>query len=164
MAKFFRLWILMAAGDTRVADLVDSTVHHEMDSTVRSHRFCKSVYSPVIEQLVLEEEPASQSTRWICSTWQWKWFSDSWPHSVKILHTDHMVLYYTKELCRPLSGVCHIPGRRRKGKGLVEPFRCNYYCGPTKDPALIRDPAFIFVIMLFSPATKPDQMFIQDRL
>ena len=32
----------MAAGDTRAADPVD-TVHHEMDSTVRSHRFYKSV-------------------------------------------------------------------------------------------------------------------------
>ena len=27
----------------------------------------------------------------------------------------------------------------------------NYYCGPTKDLALIRDPAFISVIMLFPP-------------
>ena len=61
-----------------------------------------------------------------------------------------MVLYYTKGLCRPLSGVYHITGKRRKGKGLVGPFRLyDYYCGPTKDPA------FIFVIMLlFPPATK----------
>ena len=32
----------MAAGDTHAADSVD-TVHHEMDSAVRSHRFDKSV-------------------------------------------------------------------------------------------------------------------------
>ena len=32
----------MAAGDTRAADAVD-TVHHEMDSAVRNHRFYKSV-------------------------------------------------------------------------------------------------------------------------
>ena len=32
----------MAAGDTRATDLVD-TVHHEMDSKVRSCRFYKSV-------------------------------------------------------------------------------------------------------------------------
>ena len=38
----------------------------------------------------------------------------------------------------------------------------NYYCGPTKDSALIRDPASIFVIMLFPPATKQDQAFIRD--
>ena len=31
----------MAAGDTRVADPVD-TVHHEMDSTIRSHHVYKS--------------------------------------------------------------------------------------------------------------------------
>ena len=52
----------MAAGDTCAEDLVD-TVHHEMDSGVHSHYFYKSVYSPVIgEQLVLEKEPAHQST------------------------------------------------------------------------------------------------------
>ena len=67
--------------------------------------------------------------------------------------SDHEVLYYMKGLCRLLSGV-HITGRRRKRKGLVGLFRYNYYCGPMKDPALIRDPAFIFVIMLFPPATK----------
>ena len=51
----------MAAGDTRAADPV-GTVHHEIDSTVRSHRFYKSVKSPVLgKQLVLEKEPASQS-------------------------------------------------------------------------------------------------------
>ena len=49
----------MAAGNTCATDPVD-TVHHEMDSTVRSHRFYKSVWSPVIgEQLILEKGPAS---------------------------------------------------------------------------------------------------------
>ena len=43
-----------------------------------------------------------------------------------------------------------------KGKGLKVPYKYNYYRGPTKDPALIRDPPFIFVVMLFPPATKPD--------
>ena len=47
----------MAAGDTRAADPVD-TVHHEMDSLVCSHRFYKSVQLPVLEQLILEKEPA----------------------------------------------------------------------------------------------------------
>ena len=52
----------MEAGDTRAADLVD-TVHHEMDSTVRGHHFYKSVQLPVIaEQLILEKEPAGQTT------------------------------------------------------------------------------------------------------
>ena len=61
----------------------------------------------------------------------------SWPYSVEILFiADHAVLYYTKGLYCPLSGVYHITGRR-KGKGLVGPFRYDYYCGTTKDPALI---------------------------
>ena len=48
----------MATSDTRAADLVD-TVHHKMDSVINSHRFYKSVQSPVTgEQLVLEKEPA----------------------------------------------------------------------------------------------------------
>ena len=53
----------MAAGDTHVADLVD-IVHHEIDSAVHSHHVYKSMWSPVIgEQLILEKEPAGQSTR-----------------------------------------------------------------------------------------------------
>ena len=71
-----------------------------------------------------------------------------------------MVLYYTKGLCCPLSGVCHITGRRRKG--LEVPCKYNYYGGPTTDPALIRDSAFILDIMLFPQATKQDQAFIRD--
>ena len=78
------------------------------------------------------------------------------PSKLYLPGTDHVVLCYTKGLCRPLSGVYHITGRRRK-KRLS---RYNYYFGPTKDtvliqdPALIQNPAFIFVIMLFLPATK----------
>ena len=61
-------------------------------------------------------------------------------------------------LYRLMSGIYHITGRRRKGKGLEVPCKCNYYDGPTKDLALI------FVTMLFPPTTKLDQVFIQDRL
>ena len=43
----------MAAGDTCVVDLVD-TVHH-VDSVVHSHRVYKSVWSSVLEQLILEK-------------------------------------------------------------------------------------------------------------
>ena len=78
--------------------------------------------------------------------------SYSWLQSVRNLFKDHMTLYYMKGL-----GVCHITGRRRKGKGLEVSCKYNYYCGPTKFPALIRDPAFIFVIMQFCPANKRDQ-------
>ena len=41
-------------------------------------------------------------------------------------------------------------GEGGKEKGSVGPFRYHYYCEPTKDLALSQDPAFIFVIMLFS--------------
>ena len=67
-----------------------------------------------------------------------------------------MVLYYTKGLCRLLSGVCHINGRWRKGKGIELPSEYNYYCGPTKDPA------FIFATVLFPLVTKQDRAFMQD--
>ena len=51
----------MAAGDAHAIDLLD-TVHHEMDSTVQIHHAYNFVWSPVIEQLVLEKEPTGQST------------------------------------------------------------------------------------------------------
>ena len=56
---------------------------------------------------------------------------------------DHVVLYYTKGLCCLLSGVYHIIGRRRNGKGLVGPFRYNYYCGPTR-PSINSRPGIYF--------------------
>ena len=50
----------MEAGDTCVADPVD-TVHHEMDSIICSHHVCKICLLPVIgEQLVVEKDPAGQ--------------------------------------------------------------------------------------------------------
>ena len=79
------------------------------------------------------------------------------PSKLSLLTVDHVVLYYTEGLCCLLSGVYHITVRRRKGKGLVGPFRYDYDCRPTKDPVLIRDPTFIFVILLFPLATKRDQ-------
>ena len=50
----------MAAGDTCVADQLD-TMQHKMDSVVCSQRVYKSVCSPVIE-LVLDKQPAGQYT------------------------------------------------------------------------------------------------------
>ena len=54
--------MLMEADDARVADWLH-TAHHKMDSVIRHHRVYKSVWSPVIEHLVLEKEPPGQSTR-----------------------------------------------------------------------------------------------------
>ena len=79
----------MAAGDIHVADLLDT----EMDSVVRSHHLNKPVWSPVIgEQFVLEKEPASQFTQWICSGSD-KEFSDSGCiPSEKNIHRSHGIL------------------------------------------------------------------------
>ena len=86
----------MAAGDAHAIDLLD-TVHHEMDSTVQSHHAYDFVWSPVLEQLVLEKEHTSQSTWWI--------YSGSEKDSQIVgrilsekLFTDHMVFYNTKGL------------------------------------------------------------------
>ena len=38
-------------------------VHHEMDSVVHSHHVYTPVWSPVIEHLILEKEPAGQCTQ-----------------------------------------------------------------------------------------------------
>ena len=51
----------MATDDVHVADLLD-TVHHEMDGMVRSHHVNLCGLPVIGEQLVLEKEPASQST------------------------------------------------------------------------------------------------------
>ena len=53
----------MAAGiRSHVAHPVD-IVHYEMDSVVHSHHVYTFVWSPVIEQLLLEKEPAGQCTQ-----------------------------------------------------------------------------------------------------
>ena len=44
---------------------------------------------------------------------------------------------YAKGLSHTLSAVCHITGRRRKGKGVNVPCKRNYYFRHTKDPALV---------------------------
>ena len=155
----------MAAGGTCVAHAVD-TVHHEMDSAVHNQHVYKSLQSTGCQENNLSQRrslPANLYEEFTVHGSD-KGFSDSWPHFVRNLFTDHVVLYNTKGLYHLPSGICHITGRRRKGKGLELPCKYNYYCRPTKDPVLIRDPAFIFVIMVFSPATKQGQAFIQDWL
>ena len=90
--------------------------------------------------------------------------SDSWPHSLGNLFTAQVVLYYMKRFCHPLSGVCHITGTRRKGKGLE--VSCKYrgkynlLLLTHKKPGANRELEFIFAIMLFLLATKQDQVFI----
>ena len=50
--------MLVEVGNVCIADQLDA-VYHEMNSVVCSHHVYKSVWSPVIEQLALEKEPAS---------------------------------------------------------------------------------------------------------
>ena len=60
--QFFRVMNSNGSWDSRVAHPAD-IVHHEMDSVVRNHHVYTFVWSPVIEQLILEKEPAGQCTR-----------------------------------------------------------------------------------------------------
>ena len=111
----------MEDGDTHVEDPVD-TIHHEMDNS--SVRIVVTVFinlciCPVIgEQLILEKSLPTNSHNKFAVQGSDKGFSDSWSHSIGDFFTDHVVLYYTKELRHLLSDICHITGRRRKGKAL----------------------------------------------
>ena len=125
---------------------------------VHGHHIYKFVGSPGTgEELVLEKEPAGQSIQWICSGSD-KGLSDSWLYFIGKLFTYYMVFYYMK-------GLCHLSyyWEKEEGKGLEVPCKHIYYYGSTKDPAFIWDLTFIFAIMLFLPATKWEQAFIQDQ-
>ena len=54
--------------------------------------------------------------------------------SIRNLFTGRVVLYYTKELCCTLSGICHmhITERRNKRKGLKGPSKYNFIVDPQK--------------------------------
>ena len=93
----------------------------------------KSVWAPVIELLILEKEPDGQSTQWILSGGDSQIVGCT---PMENLFTDHMVFCYMKRLCHPLSSICHITGRRRKGKSLEVPCKYNYYCGIHKRPSV----------------------------
>ena len=128
--KDFGQWILLAAGDTHVADPLD-TMHHEMDSIIHSHHAYKSVWLPIIgEQLIQERSPLANLHNEIAVV-VIKGFSGSEPYSVVKLFMGHIVLYYTKG-----SVVCKITGRRRNRKGLEVPCK-NIYYRSTKDTAFI---------------------------
>ena len=103
-----------------------------MDTVVCSRRVYKYVWLPVIENNSSKRRslPTNPHDKFAVHGSD-KSFSVSWLHSVGNLFTDHVVLYYTKGLCRPLSGVYHSTGRKRKGKVLEVPCKYNYYCGPT---------------------------------
>ena len=87
----------MAAGDTHVADQLD-TVHHKMDSEVRGHHVYKSVWSPVIrEQLILEKE-TYPCIHFLLDTNPWNTIKmlcmlDTHTHKVALLVCKHLDLY-----------------------------------------------------------------------
>ena len=54
--KVFGWWILTSAGDTHIADLLD-TVYNVIDNVIVSHHGYKSVWSPVLEQPLLQTNP-----------------------------------------------------------------------------------------------------------
>ena len=45
--------------------------------------------------------------------------------SKNLFYTNHIVFCYMKRLCSPLSSICYITGRRRKGEGLEVPCKYN---------------------------------------
>ena len=100
--------VLACVWYTCVVDLVDIVVY-------------KSVWLPVIgKQLSLLANPHNK----FAVRGSGKVFSDSWAHSIGNLWTDQVVIYYMKGLSHPLSGICHITGRRKKGKCL-EVYNAN---------------------------------------
>ena len=97
----------MAAGDTHVADPLD-TVYHEMDSMVHGHHVYKSVWSPVVgEQLVLEKEPANPHDEFAVAV-----IKDSQIVGHILKKYLQIMWYFLHE--GALSS--HITGRRRTGK------------------------------------------------
>ena len=81
-------------------------------------------------------------------------------HIPKIIHRLHGILLHKAALLSvqytiPL-GTCKEGHywEKGKGKGLEVSCKYIYYYGSTKDTVFIRNPSFIFVILLFPPATK----------
>ena len=84
--------------------------------------------------------------------WQDIEFPDSGIHSTEKLITDHKVFYYTKGLLYTSMILLREGGMKKAENYHVN--ICIYCYKSTKGPA------FIFVITLFPPATKQDQVFI----
>ena len=87
----------MVTGNTHIAHLLD-TVHHEMDNVVCSHHVYKSIWSPVIEQLILKRSlPANTQDKFGVTV---KKYSQILGHILsEKLFKDHVVFYYMKGLC-----------------------------------------------------------------
>ena len=128
----FGHWIL-EAGNTRVADPVDD-VYHKMDSIVHSHCVDKSVVTSNRITTCLREGACQPIQKRNFHDMTVIKYSQIVGHTLSEIYSQitwHYIILH-KGLCRLLFGVCHITGRRKKGKGLKVPCKYNYYCGPTK--------------------------------
>ena len=82
-----------------------------MDSVVRSHHVYKKEWLPVIgEQLILEKEPASPRHEFVVA------LIKDFQIGGHILNVYSQITWHF--ITQRGSVVCHITGRRRKGKGL----------------------------------------------
>ena len=114
-------WVINSNGSWRRScrDLLDS-VYYEIDSMV--------CWSPCIYICVVTNNsswrrslPANPHNEVVVTVI--KHFLIVGRTSSENLFTDQVVFYYTMGLCRLLSGICDITGRRRKGKGFKVPFK-----------------------------------------
>ena len=84
----------MAAGNAQVADLLDN-LHHEMYSLIHNHCVYKSVWLPVIEQLILGKSlQANLHSELLMAVIKDSQIVGHIPS--ERLFTDHMIFYYTK--------------------------------------------------------------------
>ena len=107
--------------------------------------------SPVIgEQLVLEKEPADQSTRWIYSGSDkcQSQIEGPTPYWSKFIHRSCGILLHEGALLSTVWCLSYF-WKKEERKSLEVHVNIFYYKS-TKDPAFNQDPVFIFLIMLFS--------------
>ena len=121
----------MAAGDVHVADLLDA-VQHEMDCVVHGHYVYKSVWSPVTEQLILKKVPANPHNEFAVPVIGASQIVSRIPKNYSQITCG--ILLYTQRG----SVICHITGRRRKGKVLEVLCKCIYYYKSTKTQHLFK--------------------------
>ena len=82
----------MEAGNARVTDPHD-TKHHKMDSVVCGHHIYKSMWMLVIEQLVLEKEPANPHDKFAVTVIKYSQIMGNIPKNYS------QIIYYMKGLC-----------------------------------------------------------------
>ena len=96
VSNFFGQWITLAAGSTRVTNLLN-TAHHEMDSILCSHHLYKSMI--VIREPSLGRSlPANLKDEFAVTVIMDSQIVSHIPSD--IIFTCHVVFYHTKGVCR----------------------------------------------------------------